>query len=385
MSISAPPRPRQPRADDAEALIREARLRQQRRRRRIFLLLLSITALVAVSGTYVVSDHTGWNSRAPGLSIAGAIAAPSPGLVYGTAAGYTASIWHARIDGGEPRRIAQGSSPTLSPDGRWVAFVRTSQNPSRSELLLISSTGGSTGVLQRVEGEFLDTPVWAPDSRHLVSVNDGGPNENGGLELIDIASGTPKLFAAGKPGSGVGSPSFSPDGRKIVYSRFYQTGADLEVYDSTNGETRQITHDHDAFEPSWGPNWIAYFRGGSSHAGDVWLIREDGRGAYRLTHTSAGIFPVAWSQDGKRLLAANPAIHNGRLWAVDVASGRARDLTGWVGDLFPQGLSRDGTTILVAIGCGGMASPNGKVETLPFAGGEPKLIATGPCRASWNS
>ena len=351
----------------------------------MFVLLLSITALVAVSGTYVVSDHTGWNSRAPGLNIPGAIAAPSPGLVYGTATGYTASIWHARIDGGEPRRIARGSSPMLSPDGRWVAFVRTSQNPSRSELLLISSTGGSTGVLQRVEGEFLDTPVWAPDSRHLVSVNDGGPTKNGGLALIDIASGMRKLFAPGQRGTGVGSPSFSPDGLEIVYSRFDQTGADLEVYDSTSSQTHQITRDHDAFDPIWGPTWIAYNHAGYNHRGDVWLVRADGRGAHRLTHTDARIFPVAWSQDGKRLLAANPAMHNGRLWAVDVASGRARDLTGWVGDLFPQGLSRDGKTVLAAIGCGGSVSAYGTVETLPFAGGKPKLIAEGPCRASWNS
>ena len=62
------------------------------------------------------------------------------------------------------------------------------------------------------------------------------------------------------------------------------------------------------------------------------------------------------------VLAANPATHNGRLWAVDVRSGRARALTGWVGDLFPQGLSRNGRTILAAVGCGGTISPFGVVE-----------------------
>jgi hypothetical protein len=37
-------------------------------------------------------------------------------------------------------------------------------------------------------------------------------------------------------------------------------------------------------------------------------------------------------------------MHNGRLWAVELPSGHARRLTRWVGDLFPQGLSRDGHT-----------------------------------------
>jgi Tol biopolymer transport system component len=118
--------------------------------------------------------------------------------------------------------------------------------------------------------------------------------------------------------------------------------------------------------------------------GDVWLLDLHTGRSRRLTHTGAGIYPVAWSSDGTRLLAANPATHNGRLWAVDVRTGRARDLTGWVGDLFPQGLSRNGKTILAAIGCGGTISPFGIVETLPFAGGRAHVIVRGPCRASWN-
>jgi hypothetical protein len=40
--------------------------------------------------------------------------------------------------------------------------------------------------------------------------------------------------------------------------------------------------------------------------------------------------------------------------------------------------------VLAAIGCGGMASSFGIVETLPFSGGSPNVIVRGPCRASWN-
>jgi WD40 repeat protein len=202
--------------------------------------------------------------------------------------------------------------------------------------------------------------------------------------LIDSVSGRETVFARGRRLSGVVSPSFSPDGRQIVYGRYDQTGGDLYVYNATSGKAKQITRDHKDFDPSWGPRWIAFNRSGSIRGGDVWLVRPDGTGTHRLTHTNAGIYPAAWSANGRRLLAANPATHNGRLWGVEVSSGRAHDLTGWVGDLFPQGLSRDGTTILAAIGCGGLASPYGIVETLPFAGGKPTVIVKGPCRASWN-
>jgi Tol biopolymer transport system component len=153
--------------------------------------------------------------------------------------------------------------------------------------------------------------------------------------LIDSVSGREKVFARGRRLSGVVSPSFSPDSRQIVYGRYDQTGGDLYVYNAASDKTKQITRDHKDFDPSWGPRWIAFNRSGSIRGGDVWLVRPDGTGTHRLTHTNAGIYPAAWSANGRRLLAANPATHNGRLWAVEVSSGRAHDLTGWVGDLFP--------------------------------------------------
>jgi hypothetical protein len=151
------------------------------------------------------------------------------------------------------------------------------------------------------------------------------------------------------------------------------------------GAPRRLTSDRRSLSPLWGPRLIAFHRGGFGRGGDVWLIRPDGTGLRRLTRTNAGIYPAAWSADGGKLLAANPATHNGRLWAVDVASGRARDLTGWVGDLFPQGLSRDGRVVLAAVGCGGLLSREGILETLPFAGGAPTVVARGPCRGTWNA
>ena len=89
--------------------------------------------------------------------------------------------------------------------------------------------------------------------------------------------------------------------------------------------------------------------------------------------------------DGTKLLAAIPPSHNGQLWAVDVRTGDARPLTPFVGDLYAQGLSNDGQTVLAAVGCGGMPRPYGYLETIPFAGGKPHVIVRGPCRASWNA
>jgi Tol biopolymer transport system component len=301
-------------------------------------------------------------------------------LVYAVATSFSAShswIWRARPDGTHRVRLVEGRNPQLAPNGRLVAYAR-----SPRELYVVSISGGRPRLLRRGVGKhaFVSGFVWSPTSRQIATV------ETKSLVLVDVGTGRARPFGGTRRPRvvGVGDPSFSPDGRRIVFDRFDRTGGDLELFDTRTGRTRRLTRDHRSMFPVWGPRGIAFNRAGFVRGGDVWLLDPRTGKSRRLTHTRAGIYPVAWSADGRRLLAANPATHNGRLWAVDVRSGRARDLTGWVGDLFPQGLSRDGRTILAAIGCGGLLSPFGVVETLPFAGGKPHVLVKGPCRASWN-
>jgi dipeptidyl aminopeptidase/acylaminoacyl peptidase len=312
-------------------------------------------------------------------------AVKGPQLVYAVPTSFGGShswIWRARTDGTQRVRLTEGRDPVLAPNGRLIVFLRPAHSPAGTELYVVSVSGGEPRLLRRFVGEraFVSELVWSPSSRQIAVA------EGASLVLVDVDSGRARRFAGTlRPRVvGVEHPSFSPDGRRIVFERYDQTGGDLVVFDTRTGRTRRLTRDHRSFMPLWGPRGIAFNRGGFVRGGDVWLLDPRGRKLRRLTHGGDGIYPAAWSAGGKRLLAANPAVHNGRLWAVDLRSGRARDLTGWVGDLFPQGLSRDGRTILAAIGCGGLLSPFGVVETLPFAGGKPNVIVKGPCRASWN-
>jgi Tol biopolymer transport system component len=218
--------------------------------------------------------------------------------------------------------------------------------------------------------------VWSPDSRHLLV------GDSAGLRLVDRASNNARLLAA----SGIETASFSPDSRSIAYSRVDATGGDIFALSLSGDAPQKLTQDHHSFEPLWGPHEIAYLRGRGFVDGDIWLMHGDGSQKRRLTRTVAGFYRAAWSTKGDGLLGANPATHNGRLWAVAVPGGRARRLTGWVGDLFPQGLSRNGRTVYAAIGCGGTASSKGLLEAIPFLGGHPRsscaarVAAAGPLK-----
>ncbi len=282
-------------------------------------------------------------------------------------------IYTASPTGRQPHRLAVGMYPLLSPDGTTVAFQAGSEaSPS---LRMISTRGGSPRAVG-VRGAPL---AWSWQSRFL-AVGTGR-----GLVILDTR--TLRTTPIRLPDAS-GDFSFSPDGTTLVFEHSTGSGIDIYTVSRSGGTIHRLTDDHRSGYPLWGPDGIAFERFGPDRCGnchgDVWLMNANGGDARQITHTRAGIYPAAWSADGRRLLAAYPATHNGRLYAVDVASGSARPLTRFVGDLFAQGLSRDGRTVLAAIGCGGTAGPYGIVETIPFAGGHPTVIARGPCRASSN-
>jgi len=118
-------------------------------------------------------------------------------------------------------------------------------------------------------------------------------------------------------------------------------------------------------------------------AGDIWLTGPRPNDARRLTHNRAAFVPVSSSGDGTKLLVG--AI-SGR-WAVVVPSGRTRAIAPRLAGASAQGLSTDGKTVLVAVGCAGdFAGPHhGYIATIPFTGGKADIIARGPCAASWNA
>ncbi len=287
---------------------------------------------------------------------------PPPGLK----GPYEPAIVSARPDGSHPRRIAVGGEPLISPSGRWIAYIGSGARPG---LRLIGSTGGRARVIASAHEPL----AWSQDSTHLLA------SAAQGVRLVDVGTGTSELIRL-RGDAGSGSFSFAPDGRSFAY----QQSDNIYSYSLATGTTTQLTSGRRAGTPLWGRGGLAYQRFGKGPKAGIWVMHDGQPPGEQITAAHEGISPAAWSADGTRMLAANPSTNNGRLWAVNVTAHTARQLTPWRGDLYPQGLSRDGRTVLAAVGCGGGDSPYGEVETIPFAGGTPTLIVRGPCRASWN-
>jgi hypothetical protein len=334
----------------------------------------------------------------------GAATATSSGarLVYLTRSAHhaTGTVWDADADGGNPVRVAAGALQAMaSPDGANVALIVPDRSGSGSSidvvpspaLLLAGAPVGIAPASRRVvhAKDPLELLTWSPDGRKLAVLTDGG------LAVVDVASGAERLVARGD----VGSATFSPSSAQLVYASFGLPNPggvcpDLFVVNADGSGAHALTHDGTSDNPVWGPRQIAFSRsrgcvGPLPPPSQLWLIDPDGGGAHQLTHRrfparSPGLTPVAWSDDGSRLLAARVNVDAARssAWAVEIASGRARDLTGRRQNTIAFGLSHDGAAVLATLGPPG-DSPRETIVTVPWQGGRPHVLVRHADTPSW--
>jgi hypothetical protein len=305
------------------------------------------------------------------------------------------SVAIANAHGGDVRRLGHGSLALISPDGGSVAVVRTTstRSGSNSTLSLYPSGGGSARVLYR-STDFISLFGWSADSNLLLVYTPGGLKDTGPLMSIDAKSGVTHTIAKGA----IGGASFSEQGSDdVVYSlaQSMQTTAPGDIYTSsaTGSHVNQITAGGNSTDPLWGPKGIVFVRQSSRGTGkaplyELWFIEPSGAGARQLTHMSVGplvdgLVPVAFSVTGSHLLADFQGTDTSAAWTVDLSSAKpvVRDLDGIADGNVPDGISRNGETILIDKGFEGTPY---SLETIPWGGGKPTVLVKHGGEGSWN-
>jgi Tol biopolymer transport system component len=136
----------------------------------------------------------------------------------------------------------------LSPDGSRVAFgmftARTGDGPGGSDIVIASVAGGSertVAVPRDRPGMLLAAPQWSPDGQALVfeAVGLTATGQAGvSAEWVTVDGGGRRTIA-----QSARYPSFSPDGKSIVYTRALPTGDALWENPVDGGPGREILPD----------------------------------------------------------------------------------------------------------------------------------------------
>jgi Tol biopolymer transport system component len=314
----------------------------------------------------------------------------------------TPKVWSASVSGSERKLLGTGQQPLLAPNGQSVAaglFGTVSglqeQGPS---IVVYSASGGAPTTYLNLATATATPLAWSPDSRYLaVSLQSTSVNDTGklsGLAVIDTSTGAVTTIAHGQ----IYGASFARDGSdRIVYGRAPSQllTAPTNVYVSAPGGTglRALSSDGRSLNPVWGSRYIAYDRERMRREApeyQIWLTSPSGGRVRRLTHVRVGalvdgLVPLAFSAGGSRLLAEFEGQDTSGAYAVNVASGRAREVTVHGHAVQGAGISSDGSTLLIDENAFEQAPSNGRVATIPFAGGKrSKVLVTHASQGSWN-
>lgn len=150
------------------------------------------------------------------------------------------------------------------------------------------------------------------------------------------------------------SPSFSPNGKRIVFVRAHKHD-DLWTMTASGSHPRRLTRTKqiDETDPAWSPDGkeIAFAVEKPTTDAGIWVVGRDGR--HRLRLTTGGDTHPTWSPDGSEIAFQRYSDAPGGQWwqiyVVPSAGGTATNLTDDLGleDLQPA-WSPDGTRILFA-------------------------------------
>jgi Tol biopolymer transport system component/DNA-binding winged helix-turn-helix (wHTH) protein len=174
---------------------------------------------------------------------------------------------------------ADSFSPAWSPDGRFIAFLRASSEVT-SGVLLIPPIGGPERKLAEIyldlsRSVFFGNLSWFPDGKWLAVGDKETPNGPSAVFRISVETGEKqRLTTPPQHSKGDTHPAVSPDGRALVFVR----SGDLFLLElskslSPLGEPRRLTTDTGVEATAWTPDRRAIvFSAGARHAPSLWRL-----------------------------------------------------------------------------------------------------------------
>lgn len=147
-------------------------------------------------------------------------------------------LFTAPVEEGDLRQITDSPwrdrNVTYSPDGKWLAYV---SDRSGREEIYVSAVDGAGEPQKLTDVDALKAGYsWSPDSTQLAYTS-----SDGSLRTVVVASKETKEITTSRYGN-VGQPAWSPDGKWLAYSKpDVSRVTDIYLAPSTGGEEKKVT------------------------------------------------------------------------------------------------------------------------------------------------
>jgi Tol biopolymer transport system component/DNA-binding winged helix-turn-helix (wHTH) protein len=264
------------------------------------------------------------------------------------------------------------SMPKLSPDGKTVAFLR-STTLELSEIYTVELSGANLRQLT-TDGATIEQFMWSPDGQQIifyssrkglgrpwrVSVAGGAIEEEQEYPGVGSLSRDGRRLAfvgySGLPGAiwrarlggpnenrktlslerivasacGNDSPQLSPDQRQLLFRSCRSGNGELWMSDTNGNNPRELTFTNSGWlgSPRWSPDgkWIAFDYRVKGHS-QIHLIDADGRNRHQVTTGGFDNEVPSWSRDGASIYFSSNRTGTWQIWKRQVLKGRETQIT----------------------------------------------------------
>jgi TolB protein len=201
----------------------------------------------------------------------------------------TDHLYTAEPDGSHMHLLGIGTRPSVSPDGKRIAFRRA------GHIWVMRRDGRGGRAVAASIGSSLDgPPMWSADQRRLAYSGRTTASAGDELDVLDLRSGRKIRLPAAR------AFSWSPDGRRLAYMAFDPFPGALVVVAADGSGSKVIrTEIEGGTGLAWSPDgrWLAYTRIGTRWQ-DLYRIRPDGSQETRLTRDLDEQSVLSWSPNG---------------------------------------------------------------------------------------
>jgi Tol biopolymer transport system component len=182
-------------------------------------------------------------------------------IVYSRTVGTMDQVFTAAVDGSMRRQVTMGPlsnwGPTLSPDGRTIAFVR-SRGADSSIVGLYVIQIDRTGERRLTTGSIylFDSAEWSPDATTLLfsaDIQSATVDTDYGDVLAVGLDGRPERLVVTAAGDDI-NPTWSPDGLSIAYRNVNGGRSRVMVAAADGSDPHWISEVGDWFNPQWSPD-----------------------------------------------------------------------------------------------------------------------------------